>query len=314
MRYLNIEDEIKYCEKKYNIKSEIENIFVEKGYKNIDLSTFEGLDKARDIYEKRKLDSIVKVIDGNSDLLVLRRDNTTGILSKFIPIFEDNRKLKLFYNSKVFRNNINSNIEEINQLGVEYIGEKELVADKEIVDMTLNILNKFNGEFILEISNSKYILGLLEEIDIDEMEKIRLKTLIYYKNKSELLELINTLNISSEIRECLANILNLQGDFKEVKRRAEEIYINQKMKRALEEMSLIYQYIEYIGYGKCIHYDLSMIMKFDYYDGIIFKGYYPNYYKDIICGGRYDSFTKEFGKQVPAIGFSLDIEELTEVF
>ena len=91
---------------------------------------------------------------------------------------------------------------------------------------------------------------------------------------------------------------------------AKENCINEKMEIAIREIEELNQYINSLGYSKYISYDFSMIMEFSYYDGLIFKGYYPNYYKDIIWGGRYDGFTEKFGKGVPAIGFSLDIDEL----
>ena len=85
------------------------------------------------------------------------------------------------------------------------------------------------------------------------------------------------------------------------------------MKLAIKDIEELNDYIDRLGYSKYIQYDLSMIMEFSYYDGLIFKGYYPNYYKDIICGGRYDRFTEKFGNRMPAIGFSLNIDELTEI-
>ena len=61
---------------------------------------------------------------------------------------------------------------------------------------------------------------------------------------------------------------------------------------------------------KWIHFDLSMIPDLDYYDGIIFKGYYSSSPKKIISGGRYDSLTEKFRKKVSAIGFSINMDEM----
>lgn len=314
MEYLNIEDEIKYYEKRYKLKRKIEDMLLLEDYIHIEPSTFESFEKFISLNKKIKKESMVKVLNGGSDILVLRPDNTTSIIKSLIPRWQDDTRLKLFYNSTVFRNSPNSNIREIRQMGVEYLGEIPQKADREVLALALDILNRFNGGFILEISNSKYIRGLFEAINIDEYEEKHLKDLIYRKNKFELFDYIKTLNIPNEIHDCLSNILSFQGDILKIANKAQSYYINETMEEALKELMALRDLIKKEGYSQYVHFDLSMITELDYYDGIIFKGYYPNSFKDIISGGRYDSFTEDFGKKVPAIGFSLDLDELTEVY
>lgn len=314
MEYLKMEDEIKYCSKRYELQRNIEDKFLEEGYFYIELSAFEDLNKFTSLYKKAKKDSLVKLLREDSEVLILRPDNTTSIIKNFIPRWQEDISLKLFYNSTVFRNNPNSNISEIRQLGVEYLGGNILAVDKEVIGMTLDVLNRFNNDFILELSNTKYISGLLEEIDIRDSQKQKLKDFIYYKNKYELLEYIKKLNIPKDICHCLFNILDFQGEILEVIDMAENYYTNNIMDEALAELRILGDFIEKENYSKYVHFDLSMIMELDYYDGVIFKGYYPNSFEEIICGGRYDSFTEEFGQRVPAVGFSLNLDELTKVY
>ena len=59
-------------------------------------------------------------------------------------------------------------------------------------------------------------------------------------------------------------------------------------------------------------FDLSMVSKLDYYDGIMLKGYFKNLYKEILSGGRYDGLTESFGRRVPAIGFTIYFDALME--
>lgn len=314
MQYLRIQDEIQYYKKRYELKRKIEDMFIEEGYSHIEPSTFESLDKFISLYEKIKKESMVKVLNGGSDVLVLRPDNTTNIIKSLVPRWQEDIKLKLFYNSTVFRNSLDSNIKEIRQMGVEYLGESALEADREVLGLALNILKKFNGGFILEISNSKYVQGLFRAINIKEVEKKHLKDLIYRKNRFELQDYIKTLNLTEEIYDCLFNILSLQGDILKIANKAKSYYINETMEEALQELIALKKFIDEEGYSDYVHFDLSMITELDYYDGIIFKGYFPNSFKDIISGGRYDAFTIDFGKKVPAIGFSLDLDELAEIY
>ena len=59
-------------------------------------------------------------------------------------------------------------------------------------------------------------------------------------------------------------------------------------------------------------FDLSMVSRLDYYDGIMLKGYFRNLYKEILSGGRYDGLTESFGRRVPAIGFTIYFDALME--
>ncbi|NMB27878.1 MAG: ATP phosphoribosyltransferase regulatory subunit [Tissierellia bacterium] len=313
MKYFRIEDEIKYHKKRYKLKREIEDMFLNEGYSHIDPPSFESLDNFMPLYKKIKKESMVKVLNGGSDVLVLRHDNTTNIIKNLIPRWEKGMELKLFYNSTVFRNSPNSNIKGIKQLGVEHLGGTDLKADIEVICLALNILNRFSHDFILEISNSKYIDGLFESMNIDEAEKRQLKDLIYRKNRFELVDYTKKSNLPKEILDCLLNIFELQGDILEIVDKAQDYYTNKDMEEALQELVVLRNFIEEEGYLEYVYFDLSMIKELGYYDGVIFKGYYPNYFKDIISGGRYDSFTEYFGQKVPAMGFSLDLDELTKI-
>ena len=144
MKYFRIEDEIKYHKKRYKLKREIEDMFLNEGYSHIDPPSFESLDNFMPLYKKIKKESMVKVLNGGSDVLVLRHDNTTNIIKNLIPRWEKGMELKLFYNSTVFRNSPNSNIKGIKQLGVEHLGGTDLKADIEVICLALNILNRFS--------------------------------------------------------------------------------------------------------------------------------------------------------------------------
>lgn len=314
MEYLKIEDEIKYFSKRYKLKREIEDMLQKEGFTYIEPSTFENYEKFISLNKKIKKESMVKVLNGGSDVLVLRPDNTTNIIKNLIPRWQKDLRLKLFYNSTVFRNYEDSNIREINQIGVEYLGEAFLISDKEVLGLALDILKRFNGSFITEISNSKYIHGLFQALNLNESEEKQLKNLIYRKNKFELLDYIKSINIQKEMFKCLSNIFEFQGDISKVAKTARKYYMNSTMQDALDELIVLGDFIKKEGYSNYVHFDLSMITELDYYDGIIFKGYYPNSFKNIISGGRYDFFTIDFGQKVPAIGFSLDLDELAKVY
>ncbi|MCT4508280.1 MAG: ATP phosphoribosyltransferase regulatory subunit [Tepidibacter sp.] len=313
MEFLKIKDEIDYLNKRYKITREIEDMFIDDGCINIEPSIFEDYDNFMFVNKRIKKESMVKVLNGNSNILILRPDITMNIIKNLIPRWEDDLKLKLFYNSTIFRNKAGLNIKEFRQMGIEYIGESSMKADRDLIGIALKVLKKYNNSFILEIGNSKYVDEILRVIDLEESVEKELKSLIYKKNKIELIDYVGNLNIKKEICELLSNILDFQGNIEEIIKKAEKFYMSDEMKKSIEDLKDLNEFIREYGYLKNIHFDLSMVAELDYYEGIVFKGYYENSYREIISGGRYDSLTELFGEKVSAIGFSIDIDELIKV-
>ena len=308
MKFLRIEDEVIYSKKRYKLKGEIDKLFLDEEYFQIEPQLFEEYDEFTTINNKIPEESMVKVVNGK--VMVLRADITTSIIKSLVPRWEDGLKLKLFYNSSIYKNKNTVGIKEIRQIGCEYLGEASVEADREVVKLALKILEKYNNNFILEVGSSKYIHGLLEELNLNKNCENQIKNLLYTKNTHELKVYIEELKIKHEVKELLSNILSLQGNLYNVIEKSNKFYCNNKMKQALEELKQVNNLIEECNFLDKARFDLSMITMLDYYEGIMFRGYYPNSYKEILSGGRYDSLTKEYGKEIPAIGFTLSVDEL----
>jgi ATP phosphoribosyltransferase regulatory subunit len=84
--------------------------------------------------------------------------------------------------------------------------------------------------------------------------------------------------------------------------------MNDLMKEGISELTKVNEHFK--NETNKITYDLSLVSELNYYDGIIFRGYIENSNKEMIKGGRYDSFTEQFGFKIPAIGFSIELDEL----
>ncbi|NMS91311.1 ATP phosphoribosyltransferase regulatory subunit [Clostridioides difficile] len=308
MKFLRIEDEVIYSKKRYKLKREIDKLFLDEEYFQIEPQLFEEYDEFTSINNKIPEESMVKVVNGK--VMVLRADITTSIIKSLVPRWEDGLKLKLFYNSSIYKNKNTVGIKEIRQIGCECLGESSVEADREVVKLALKILEKYNNKFILEVGSSKYINGLLDELNLNKNCENQIKNLLYTKNTHELKLYIEELKIKNEVKELLSNILSLQGNLYDVIEKSKNFYCNDKMRQALEELKQINNLIEECNFLDKARFDLSMITMLDYYEGIMFRGYYPNSYKEILSGGRYDSLTKEYGKEIPAIGFTLSVDEL----
>jgi ATP phosphoribosyltransferase regulatory subunit len=53
-----------------------------------------------------------------------------------------------------------------------------------------------------------------------------------------------------------------------------------------------------------------MLNGYNYYTGVIFRGYTYGTGDAVVKGGRYNNLLKQFGKDAPSIGFAFTVEEL----
>ena len=313
LKYNPIYEEVELLGQKYKTKRIIEDILIKEGYEYFEPSNFDDIDRFLPLTNGMGQASIVKVIAGDSRILALNPDNTTSLISWIAPLWQDDVKLKLFYSSTAFRSDKEAGIIEIKQIGVERLGERDFQTDAEVLLLALDILNQFRSDFIMEISDSKYVNGLLEEIDLPLSVKRHLKGIIYRKDKKGLSDFIKTSALSEPVSKCLLNIFDLQGDAKDIVSKAKRVLLNQTMAESLQELDMLQNLLNTYGYLGRVSFDLSMITELDYYNGLTFKGYYPGYFKEALSGGRYDSFTEKYGKKIPAVGFSLDLDQMTKV-
>ena len=62
-----------------------------------------------------------------------------------------------------------------------------------------------------------------------------------------------------------------------------------------------------------LSFDLADLRGYHYHNGIVFAAYYPGFPSAIAQGGRYDGVGKDFGRDRPATGFSMDLREVARL-
>ena len=69
----------------------------------------------------------------------------------------------------------------------------------------------------------------------------------------------------------------------------------------------------HVGEGATLRFDLADLRGYAYYSGVRFGIYTPGASDALVRGGRYDEVGAVFGRNRPAVGFSLDVKELMGV-
>ena len=148
-------------------------------------------------------------------------------------------------------------------------------------------------------------MGLKEE------DREILANLIETKSLIELKVFLSSLNIEKKYKDFFSKLPWLFGN-KEVLDNGLKLAFNEEVKESLKYMKRLYSILEKLGYGEYITFDLGMVPRVNYYTGIIFKGYLNGIGDTVLNGGRYDSLIGAYGRNLDAIGFSVNIDLLTE--
>lgn len=310
MRFTTIEEEIAVTRFKKGIEREIEGYFEEKGFNLIEPPIFQKYDKYMDSDYKQDSSAIVKVLGGDSKILILRPDITINVLGDIFSKWEGGYPLKIYYNSKVYNNGSGGWVVVNHQMGIESLGEEALKGDTQALEMVSTLLGILKEPYIIEVGYSNYLDGFFNEIKLRPDVEIELKELISKKNRSDLKERLRKLSLKNSL---LDKIIDIQGDIGEVIDMANPYCTNEEMNKSIERLKRIREFLKDKEYKGSIKFDLSMIADYHYYDGIIFKGYSLSSPKKILSGGRYDRLTEEFGMKVPAIGFMVDMDYITRI-
>ena len=261
-------------------------------------------------------ESMYKLSDAKGRLMVLRPDSTMPIARLASTRLKDELyPLKLFYNQNIFRINPKNSgrDDEITQSGIEIIGGNPKRADMEALNLATEVLKTCAvDDFRLEIGDSAIFKALISKVtnDYDEIEEIR--SYIENKNFPELRSALK------KYRQCAetAALEALPGLFggAEVFEKAEDVLKKTDTDSIVNELKRVYAYLSELGVSDKITIDLGLVNKANYYTGIVFRGYIQGYGMSVLSGGRYDTLIGDFGLDIPATGFAVNINAAAKSF
>ncbi len=303
----------KECSLKLSIENNINKVFNNYGYKNIQTPTFEFFD----IFSKERgsvaSKNLYKFFDREGNTLVLRPDVTPSIARAVAKYYMDvNLPIKLCYNANTYINNseYQGKLKEITQLGCELINDDSVEANAEIIAMVVDSLKAAGlNEFLVEIGQVDFYKGLLQECGLDEETEAELRLRIENKNDFGVEELLEQQNVSKEIVGAFKKLPELFGSI-EVLETAKELTTNKTALKAITKLEKLYKILEEYGVSKYISFDLGMLSNFNYYTGIIFKAYTYGTGNEIVAGGRYDRLLGQFNKNAPSVGFAIYMDQI----
>ncbi len=302
------------CATKLMLQQQLHHVLEHHGFRDIQTPSFEFFDIFSQERGTVSSKDMYKFFDRDGNTLVLRPDITPSIARCIAKYYkEENLPVRLCYIGNTFINNSSyqGKLKEATQLGAELMNDDSVEADAELLAITVEcLLQSGLKEFQVEIGYADFFRALIEEAGFTEEEEItNLRILISNKNMFGVEEIIMTKDMSKELKGIFLKLPELFGSL-DILSFANEQTKNSRAIKAIERLEKLYVIMSEYGYDKYISFDLGMLSQYNYYTGIIFKAYTYGTGDAVVTGGRYDNLVVQFGKEAPAIGLAIVIDQL----
>lgn len=301
------------CAAKRTLSERLTNLFEGYGYSEVMTTGLEFYDVFNGKVRYFPPETMYKLVDGKNRLMVLRPDNTMPIARLAATRLRDEPlPLKLFYNQSIFMVNPKNSgrDDEFTQSGIEILGGKSSAADIEALTLAAKAMSVCDDDFRLEIGESSIFPTLIEQLGADENMTESIRGFVNAKNYPALNEMLA--DNDSPAAQAMKALPKLFGGA-EVFDNAQPFMFTQELKDKLSGLKKLYNDLCACGLDGRIKVDLGLVHKKNYYTGIIFRGYVEGYGLPVLSGGRYDSLLGDFGRELTAVGFAINIEAAAKV-
>ena len=195
------------------------------------------------------------------------------------------------------------------QFGAETYGHAGLEADLEIQDLALDCLRSAGVTGLtLDLGDARILRGLLAGTAFDAARTGELIRALATKDTSAVRDL--TAGVAGDTRRGLEALLRLYGGIDVLAAAQRALPDRPVIRAALADLRSLADRVQHAHPEARVGFDLADLGGYAYYSGARFAVYTDGSSDAIARGGRYDEVGAAFGRNRPAVGFSLDLKEL----
>ncbi len=197
------------------------------------------------------------------------------------------------------------------QFGAEIYGHAGQEADLEALTLALDCLRATQvGPVTVDLADVRLVRALLAGIPVDGAALARVHAALAAKDASTLAML--TRDFPAPSRQGLSALVELYGDMTVLTEASRYLPDTAAVREALAQLRWLASEVASQD-GVQVSFDLADLRGYAYYSGTRFGLYVPGASDALVRGGRYDEVGAVFGRNRPAVGFSLDLRELVAV-
>ncbi|RDX46824.1 histidyl-tRNA synthetase [Lentinus brumalis] len=260
----------------------VKDVFTTFGGSQLDTPVFERKEVLTGKYgEDQKL--IFDLMDQGGEQLALRYDHTVPLARYLAMSGGITNQAKLWQVGKVYRRDnpvmSKGRMREFSQADFDIAGSFDpMIPDAEIISLVCTILTRLDvGEFTIKMNHRKILDGIFEVCGVPS-EKIR--TISSAVDKLDKMswadvkkEMTDEKGLDAAVADKIGEYVKHKGgrELLDVLKADAALMANPNAKAGIEDMSLLFTYLEAYKVLDKISFDMSLARGLDYYTGIIYE-------------------------------------------
>jgi ATP phosphoribosyltransferase regulatory subunit len=254
------------------------------------------------------VERLIRFLDLDGRSLALRYDFTASIARVAATALASRTPpLRLCYSGKVFRQEPDRGARprEILQVGAELMGVTGVDSDVELLRLTLRLADAAGlSDFQVNVGHVGALAPALAAVPEDIRPDVR--RWIDRKDRGSLRRALEDTNGAARALLSLPFVMGRRAALEDARGTAPEGAGN-----ALEHLLAIDAALSPAERAHVV-YDLGEVRGLEYYTGIQFEVFVAGAGRAVGSGGRYDELMGRFGRPMPAVGVTLDLDAIAE--
>ncbi|MDP9001460.1 MAG: ATP phosphoribosyltransferase regulatory subunit [Myxococcota bacterium] len=257
-------------------------------------------------------EQVLRFVEPESGEVAALRPDMTPQIARMIAtrLYERPPPFRLGYEGTVLRRRSGRarKHRQIPQVGVELAGMGGPEGDLELLALSADVLRAAGLErFTIDVGDAGVVRALLAELP--PLDQATLSSALARKDEAEVADACDAAHVAHA--EMLRALLSLHGGRDVLAEGARRLSVTPAAKAA-ERLLALFDAAVARGLGPHLVADLGEVRGFAYYTGTIFHAYAVGTGDAVASGGRYDDLLARFDWPMPAAGFAIDLDRLTE--
>jgi len=286
------------------------------GYRHVITPLVESMDVLDVGLEQEQRRRLFKFTDARGDVVALVGERTVPVARLVAGKLRSTAlPLRLCYSGPVLSTDEGrfQQRRETYQVGAELIGASGPVADAEVIALAARCMEATGiRRYQIDVGHAEFFHGIMDAVRLPDEVKGAVREALVARDFVALESLLEGTPLKSAEHELLLRFPALRGG-PEILEAAGGLVRNRRSEAALSELARVRELLVAHGIGDVVVLDLGAIRDFDYYTGVIFEGYGPDFGRPIAQGGRYDALLARFGRPAPATGFMIQLDLVSEM-